>query len=201
MPPHAESKILGPDGEPWLPADPFHDYSGPSVFGPATDGDGADPITHSSSPASNASTPTLDSDAELTHLPPGLDSPPHLDSLPTLDQAPAADIQRLCDAVLTAPTSPVLQLPLGGTTQSHSEEVQLGTPKRRSKRIAAQPSTSAKPAEKAHDTKLKKMGFPVPVEDPKASEVQQLLLTYKGNDPEAVTAALTALFAGQARVA
>jgi hypothetical protein len=27
--------LLGPDGEPWLPKDPFHtyDYEGPTVFG------------------------------------------------------------------------------------------------------------------------------------------------------------------------
>jgi hypothetical protein len=35
--------------------------------------------------------------------------------------------------------------------------------------------SSAKPAERARDTKLKKMGIPVTVEDPKAGKKQQLL--------------------------
>jgi hypothetical protein len=35
--------------------------------------------------------------------------------------------------------------------------------------------SSAKPAERARDTKLKKMGIPVIVEDPKAGKKQQLL--------------------------
>jgi hypothetical protein len=34
-----EPKLLlhGPDGEPWLPEDPFHGYEGPLAFGPGAE--------------------------------------------------------------------------------------------------------------------------------------------------------------------
>jgi hypothetical protein len=55
---HDHHEHLGPDGEPWLPADPFHDYDSPTIFGPGTDGEPAgQPPTRSSSPASNTTTP------------------------------------------------------------------------------------------------------------------------------------------------
>jgi hypothetical protein len=43
--------------------------------------------------------------------------------------------------------------------------------------------SSAKPAERARDTKLKKMGIPVIVEDPKAGKKQQLLYAFRGTPP------------------
>jgi hypothetical protein len=46
---------------------------------------------------------------------------------------------------------------------------------RHSKCIAAQPPSNAKLAERACDTKLKKMGLSAGTEDPHASKKQQLL--------------------------
>jgi hypothetical protein len=48
----------------------------------------------------------------------------------------------------------------------------LGTPMHHSKGIAAQPLVSAKPVDRARDTKLKKLGLPSMAEDPKATKKQ-----------------------------
>jgi hypothetical protein len=67
--------VLGPDDEPWLPSDPFNGYDGPIVFGPDYGWEAE--IINLTSTNTNSKTLALDSEAELTHLPPGLlDSPP-----------------------------------------------------------------------------------------------------------------------------
>jgi hypothetical protein len=66
-------KLAGPNGEVWLPADPFHGYDDPSSFSPGTEWQG-EWLAHNNRAEPDA---TLDSDAETANLPSGLlDSPP-----------------------------------------------------------------------------------------------------------------------------
>jgi hypothetical protein len=48
---HNQQVLTGPDGEPWLPTDPFHIYDGPTMFGPGDRNyDQADSVRESSGP-------------------------------------------------------------------------------------------------------------------------------------------------------
>jgi hypothetical protein len=78
-------------------------------------------------------------------------------------------------------------------------EDQTGSVMRRSKRIAAQPASSAKPAERARGTKLKRLGLADAPTDPKEAKKQQLLLAYDGPDKAAADEALSELFAVQTK--
>jgi hypothetical protein len=66
----------------------------------------------------------------------------------------------------------------------------------RSKWIAVQPPSSANLVDKARDTKLKKVGIPIP---PVETKVDSLLPAYQGVDKVAVVAALNDLFTGQTK--
>jgi hypothetical protein len=188
-----QEPVTGQVGDLCLPQDPFHRYEGPSAFGPGTEwGTEALPL-HPVEPdtaAANATiaSPMLDSDAEETHLPPGLlDSPPHQSSLPPPSSPHTANLHRLCDSILAPPPVAVLSTPplTASTTTSvpHRAEEVTGPVMRHSKRIAAQPASNVKPAERARETKLKKLGIADTTEDPKEAKKQQLLLAYDGPMP------------------
>jgi hypothetical protein len=114
-------RFNGPDGELWLPKDPFHSYEGPSVFGtsttwfaeqPRADDSPANPTAvHPTEPQTTQTTiesPTLSSDVENTCLPTGLlDSP----TRPGDDEGDNTGIQSLCATLLTAPPTAVLPAP------------------------------------------------------------------------------------------
>jgi hypothetical protein len=139
------------------------------------------------------SAPTLDSDTELTYLPPGLlDSPPHPTPHPSIPNA--TDLQRLCTTVLIAPVAPILITPCISAVDKGTS---LATPMRCSKRIAAKPPSSAMPAEWARDTKLKKLGLPATHEDSKAYKKDKLLQGYMGDHPDMADVVLSELLAVQ----
>jgi hypothetical protein len=138
--------LLGPDGELWLPKDPFHAYEGPLVFGPHT---AWNPVQQDQTqpPATNDSPPpTLSPDAEHTRLPSGLlDSPSCQD-----DGVDAVGIDAVCTAILSVPVAAVLPPPaVAGRQDAVPEAEGPGTESimRRSKRLVAQPTTNQKPAE------------------------------------------------------
>jgi hypothetical protein len=141
-----------------------------------------------------------------TKLPPGLlDSPPRSDNHHSANSHTATDTKRLCATLLTTPPAPVLGAP---TPNAHpavnvvaTEEVSLGLTMRQSKRIAAQPPSSAKPAERGRDTKLKKMGIQASTEDPKAGKKQQLLQAFGGTPPDNADEVLSQLLAAWTKVA
>jgi hypothetical protein len=69
--------LCGPDGEPWLPEDPFHSYDGPSAFGPGADWGRELTVVQLPDTDDHSSVGSLGTDAEFTLLSPGL-----LESLP-----------------------------------------------------------------------------------------------------------------------
>jgi hypothetical protein len=96
----------------WLPSDSFHTYDGPTVFGTDTDWTNETPASQNQPVDAVTSPPLLNSDAEITQLPPGLlDSPPHPVHEPADTDAAITAIQRLCSDILTPPPAAVL---LGG---------------------------------------------------------------------------------------
>jgi hypothetical protein len=114
--PNAEL-LLGPDGEPWLPDDPFHSFDGPSAFDPNDEWIEEQPAPFMDS-AAHAQSDLLDADAEAINLTPGLlDSPPHRDELS--DQPPpSSTLKRLCDVCVVAPPPPLLPNPSNSTYTS-----------------------------------------------------------------------------------
>jgi hypothetical protein len=56
----------------------------------------------------------------------------------------------------------------------------VGSIMRRSKRITAQPASSSRPADRARENKLKKLGLPLDDAEHMVSKKKQLLLAYKG---------------------
>jgi hypothetical protein len=197
---------VGPDGEPWLQMDPFHSYDGPTVFGPDTTWTTEEPPVHTwptadAASANTSTLPLLDPDAETTQLPPGLlDSPPHPTWQPaTTEQAEqtATDIQRLCNDMLTPPQ--VVVLPTPQPHQQTAEDTTVGSIMRRSKRITAQPASSSRPADRARENKLKKLGLPLDDAEHMASKKKQLLLAYKGPQKDLAEAALAGLLGQKSR--
>jgi hypothetical protein len=195
------SATAGPDGELSLPKDPFHAYTGPTVFGPDTTQDPIAADSDTSQPRRAAS--PLDSDAEQTNLPPGLmDSPPHAAPDDPPHSPPATAIDQLCSSIITTRPPPVLPNPatiVSSTTAppAASEEIEACTVKRWSQRLAALPVTSANPATRATMTKLKKLGLPLSSADPKAAKKRQLLLAYNGPEVAVAEAAIDNLLGKQ----
>jgi hypothetical protein len=133
-----------------------------------------------------------------------LDSPPHQEEASDGD-ASAAGINAMCAAILTVPTVAVLPTPFQGATAGpdavpESEGPEVESTMRRSKRLAARPASSQKPAERARDTKLKKLGLTEQLEDPKLLKKQHLLLAYKGGNQELAEEAISDLLGRQAQV-
>jgi hypothetical protein len=64
---------------------------------------------------------------------------------------------------------------------------------RRSKRIAAQPASSQKPAERVQGNKIKNLGLVESTEDPKVTKKKQLLLCFKGEQRVATEEAISDL--------
>jgi hypothetical protein len=64
---------------------------------------------------------------------------------------------------------------------------------RRSKRIAAQPASSQKPAERVRGNKIKTLGLAESMEDPKVTKKKQLLLCFKGEQRAATEEAISDL--------
>jgi hypothetical protein len=62
---------------------------------------------------------------------------------------------------------------------SEGDGTSVGRVMRCSKRLAALPMLSHKPAERARDTQLKKWGLAAPPDDHKTSKMQQLILACK----------------------
>jgi hypothetical protein len=81
------------------------------------------------------------------------------------------------------------------------EESSLAMPMHHSKHIADQPPSSAKPAERACDTKIKKLGLPAVQEDSKAIKKDKLLQSYMGDHPDMVDAVLSELLTVQSEFA
>jgi hypothetical protein len=133
----------GPEGEIGLPKDPFHAFDGPGTDWP--------PETQAfppEKPSESNSTASIDLDAEATR--PAC-SPLHHTSTtqkPTLSYSSCVPPS----AVLPAPQTQELEGHIAATMYQT-------TGKRHSKRLASLPASSAKPAERARETKLKKLGI------------------------------------------
>jgi hypothetical protein len=96
--------LLGPDGEIWLPKDPFHSYDSPSTFDPETEWSVAPSnlaplVVHVASPP-----PSLSPDAEANLLPHGLLHSPlqHEAAIISVDVHDVG-ISSLCAAIINAP--------------------------------------------------------------------------------------------------
>jgi hypothetical protein len=170
--------LVGPDGEPWLPPD------GPTVFGPDMEWLLPPNNLDQSATATAAASPLLDSDFEDTALPPGLlDSPPH-PLISDMDATPAGTgIQSLCTAVLAPPPPAVLLTP------PHLQQGQEVEP--------APGSSNSRPAERARDNKLNKLGLAADTVNPKTAKKQQLLSAYKGAQHDVAAEALSELLGMQ----
>jgi thermostable 8-oxoguanine DNA glycosylase len=72
---------------------------------------------------------------------------------------------------------------------------------RHSKRIAAQPPSNAKPADRARDTKMKKLGLSIANADSKAEKKMQLLKKLGGNVLKHADEVLSQLLTGPEKVA
>jgi hypothetical protein len=77
----------------------------------------------------------------------------------------------------------------------------LGLTMHHSKRIAAQPPSSAKLADCARDTKMKKLGLSIANADSKAEKKMQLLKKLGGNVPKHADEVLSQLLTGPEKVA
>jgi hypothetical protein len=137
----------------------------------------------------------------MTNLPPGLlDSPPQHDTSPT-----PTDIHQLCASFIATPSTPVLTAPPNPTQHATSvtnvANNALGLTMRHSKRIAAQPPSNAKPADRARDTKMKKLGLSIANADSKAEKKMQLLKKLGGNVLKHADEVLSQLLTGPEKVA
>jgi hypothetical protein len=168
--------------------DPFNGYDDPTVFGPDYGWEAE--IINLTSTNTNSETPSLDSEAELTHLLPGL-----LDSPPTEHKAPppTSAIQSLC-ANITA-VAPAALLPTPLTIQpsatppatlvvthelSDQGDIAAGVAKRRSSRLAASLPDTSKAGERACSVKLNKWGINEEDEDKTMKKKKQLLALHQG---------------------
>jgi hypothetical protein len=175
--------VPGPNGEPWLPAEPLHGYNGPTVFGPDC-GWETEFITLVNTNTTSG-TPSLDSDAELTHLPPLL-----LDS-PTSDHnasPPPSAIQTLCAYITTVAPSAILPTPPNATTPANTAPASeppnqdvsaTGVSKSKSSRLAGRLRDSVMPGEHARSVELKKWGINEDGKD-KTTRKKQLLALHQG---------------------
>jgi hypothetical protein len=153
----------GLDGELWLPANLFHAHDEPSVFSPDEDWTCEFlPLAHADMSRSSPPLPCL------------LDSPPRHDTSPT-----PTDIHELYASFITVSSTPVITTPPNPTqpasTMTEAVDEALCLTMCRNKRIATQLPSSAKQAERARDTKLKKLGIPTTHANSKADKKTQLL--------------------------
>jgi hypothetical protein len=96
----SDGLLLGSDGEPWLPDDPFHSFEGPAAFW------AEEQVAPTFIAAAYPETEALDVDVETTHLVPDLLDSPLRDEL-----TPPPPIQSLCNSCVVQPPLPLIASP------------------------------------------------------------------------------------------